>query len=138
MTIKQALDTINGAEIMSLSVPIRKLQSAVLTLMSAAKRCEIYDKQIDSGELIKPVQSEWQYRMTAGAAACKRCGFERLLDDNFGAAVACPNCGASMVKPADRECANCGRFREGDGCGAFVDNCMSDYDAYSNWIPKGV
>lgn len=137
MTTQQALDTINGAEIMSLNVPIRKLQVAVLALMRAAKRCILYDKQVDSGELVKPVTSEWQYRMAAGAATCKRCGFERLLDDNFGAAVACPNCGASMVKPADRECANCGRFREGNGCGAFVDNCMTDYDAYSNWIPKG-
>lgn len=32
MTTQQALDTINGAEIMSLNVPIRKLQSAVLAL----------------------------------------------------------------------------------------------------------
>lgn len=138
MTIQQALDTINGAEIMSLNVPIRKLQSAVLALTSAAKRCMIYDKQVDSGELVKPpVQSEWVYHRLACTATCKRCNFERQLDDDYGAAIACPNCGAVMVKPANRECANCGRFREGDGCGAFVDNCMTDCDAYSNWIPKG-
>ena len=36
----------------------------------------------------------------------------------------------------NRECANCGRFCEGEGCGEYVDTCMQDYDAYSNWTPK--
>ena len=37
-----------------------------------------------------------------------------------------------------RECANCGRFnKETRGCGRYVDDCMIDGDAYSNWIPKG-
>ena len=37
----------------------------------------------------------------------------------------------------ERECANCGRFnRENYGCGFYVNNCMIDGDAYSNWIPK--
>lgn len=137
MTTPQALKTVWGAKITSSNVPDDELKTALLVLRSAAARCLVYDKQVDSGELIKPVTSEWQYRMAAGAATCKRCGFERQLDDNYGAAIACPNCGAVMVKPANRECANCGRFREGDGCGAFIDNCMTDYDAYSNWIPKG-
>ena len=71
MTIKQALETINGAEIMSLSVPIRKLQSAILTLMSAAKRCAIYDRQVDSGELVRVIR-------------CKDCAHNGLFD--------CPLC----------------------------------------------
>lgn len=37
----------------------------------------------------------------------------------------------------DRECANCGRFNKSiHGCGDYVDTCMKDHDAYSNWIPK--
>lgn len=81
-----------------------------------------------------PVKSTWRYRKDV--AVCERCGFERQLDTHFGAAIACPNCAARMQLPEDRECATCGRFREGDGCGAWVDNCMNDYDAYSNWIPR--
>ena len=55
MTIKQALETINGAEIMSLNTPIRKLQMAVVALMSAAKRCMSYDEQFFNGELEKVI-----------------------------------------------------------------------------------
>ena len=36
----------------------------------------------------------------------------------------------------NRECANCGRFCEGEGCGEYVETCMQDHDAYSNWTPK--
>ena len=35
-----------------------------------------------------------------------------------------------------RKCANCGRLDGWNGCGDYVDDCMQDYDAYSNWIPK--
>lgn len=55
MTTKQALETINGAEIMSLNTPIRKLQAAVLSLMSAAKRCMKYDEDFFNGELERVV-----------------------------------------------------------------------------------
>lgn len=71
MTTQQALDTINGAEIMSLNVPIRKLQSAVLALMSAARRCLRYDKQVDEGELVRVIR-------------CKDCAHNGLFD--------CPLC----------------------------------------------
>ena len=53
MTIKEALETINGAEIMSLNVPLRKLQSAIITLMTAAKRAERYDKELAEGTMVK-------------------------------------------------------------------------------------
>lgn len=36
----------------------------------------------------------WKYGTRA--AVCSECGFERHLDDNFGAAIACPNCGVRM------------------------------------------
>lgn len=36
-----------------------------------------------------------------------------------------------------RKCANCGRFNiESHGCGEYVEDCMQNYNAYSNWIPK--
>ena len=36
-----------------------------------------------------------------------------------------------------RECANCGRFKkEGHTCGIYIETCMRNGDAYSNWIPK--
>ena len=71
MTTQQALDTINGAEIMSLNVPIRKLQSAVVALLSAARRCLKYDKQLVDGELAQVVR-------------CKDCAHMGLFD--------CPLC----------------------------------------------
>lgn len=36
----------------------------------------------------------------------------------------------------NRECANCDRFQGKYGCGRYVDSCMQDGDAYSNWLPK--
>ena len=49
-------------------------------------------------ESLKPavVQSQWKYFRKQNAAVCLNCSFERDLDANFGAAVACPNCGALM------------------------------------------
>lgn len=38
----------------------------------------------------------------------------------------------------NRECSNCGRFIcTGYGCGKYVDDCMKDGNAYSNWIAIG-
>lgn len=42
----------------------------------------------------KDICGEWNYGTRA--AVCSVCGFERHLDDNFGAAIACPNCGKKM------------------------------------------
>ena len=36
----------------------------------------------------------------------------------------------------NRSCANCGRHDGWNGCGKYVEDCMQDYDVYSNWIPK--
>lgn len=35
-----------------------------------------------------------------------------------------------------RCCESCGRHNGWNGCGEYVENCMQDYDTYSNWIPK--
>ena len=40
----------------------------------------------------------WKYYRKAGIAVCQNCNFERKLDDDFGRAVACPNCGATEEK----------------------------------------
>ncbi|MDR3766378.1 MAG: hypothetical protein Q3Y08_04995 [Butyricicoccus sp.] len=42
------------------------------------------------------VHTRWEYIKNQNKAVCMNCGFERDLDDNFGSAVACPNCGAKM------------------------------------------
>ena len=42
----------------------------------------------------KDICGKWKYGTRA--AVCSECGFERHLDDNFGAAIACPNCGKKM------------------------------------------
>ena len=48
-------------------------------------------KTVDAVEV---VHGRWKYGTRS--AVCSECGFERHLDDNFGAAIACPNCGAKM------------------------------------------
>ena len=47
-------------------------------------------------EAVPVVHGEWKYHRKKGVATCTNCSFERRLDDNFGAAIACSNCGASM------------------------------------------
>ena len=42
----------------------------------------------------KEKRGHWEYGTRA--AVCSECGFERHLDDNFGRAIACPDCGAGM------------------------------------------
>lgn len=41
-------------------------------------------------------RGEWKYFHKQNRAVCTQCSFERNLDDDFGAAVSCPNCGADM------------------------------------------
>ena len=49
-------------------------------------------------EAVPVVHGEWKYYKKQGIAVCTNCSFERNLDDNFGKAIACPNCGADMRK----------------------------------------
>lgn len=45
----------------------------------------------------EPVRhASWKYYHKKGIAVCTDCSFERNVDDNFGHAVSCPNCGAKM------------------------------------------
>ena len=50
--------------------------------------------QTTTVDAVEVVHGHWKYGTRA--AVCSECGFERSLDDNFGAAIACPNCGAKM------------------------------------------
>ncbi len=42
------------------------------------------------------VHARWKYYKKQGIAVCTQCSFERKLDDDFGKAISCPNCGAEM------------------------------------------
>lgn len=46
---------------------------------------------------VRPVvRGRWKYFHKQNRAVCTVCSFERDLDQNFGRAIACPNCGADM------------------------------------------
>ncbi len=57
--------------------------------------CPVYTLKLLKFKLDhKEKRGHWKYGTRA--AVCSECGFERHLDDNFGRAIACPNCGAGM------------------------------------------
>lgn len=60
----------------------------------ALDRVDTWMEEQPTIEAAPVVHGRWKYGTRA--AVCSGCGFERHLDDNFGAAVACPNCGARM------------------------------------------
>ena len=48
---------------------------------------------------VAPVRrGRWKYYHKQNKAVCTNCSFERDLSADFGAAIACPNCGAVMEK----------------------------------------
>lgn len=67
-----------------------------------AKMTGLANHLISNGVVVRE-KGEWKYYRKQGIAVCTSCSFERKLDENFGRAVACPNCGADM------------RRRENDG-----------------------
>ena len=52
--------------------------------------------EIPTADAAPVVHGRWKYCREKGVAVCMECSFERRLDDNFGRAIACPNCGAKM------------------------------------------
>ena len=60
------------------------------------------DDMIDEVDCFQPadvapvVYGLWKYYHKRNKAVCTCCSFERDLDENFGAAISCPNCGAKM------------------------------------------
>lgn len=57
---------------------------------------EIEIGKIPAAEVALVVHGRWKYYHKQGIAVCTSCSFERKLDDNFGRAISCPNCGAVM------------------------------------------
>lgn len=47
-------------------------------------------------EAVPVVHARWKYYRKQNIAVCTNCSFERDLDANFGKAISCPNCGATM------------------------------------------
>ena len=55
-----------------------------------------YIKRQPAADVVEVVHSRWKCFRKQGIAVCLNCSFERKLDDNFGRAISCPNCGAKM------------------------------------------
>lgn len=51
---------------------------------------------IPAADVAPVAHGRWKYYHKQNKAVCTRCSFERDLDENFGAAISCPNCGAKM------------------------------------------
>lgn len=70
-------------------------------IQAAVNGCSTYwagliaDHLLANGVVVRET-GEWKYYRKKGIAVCTSCSFERKVDDNFGRAVACPNCGADM------------------------------------------
>lgn len=52
--------------------------------------------KLPAADVAPVVHGRWKYYHKQNKAVCTRCSFERDLDENFGAAISCPNCGAKM------------------------------------------
>ena len=66
-------------------------------------KCNFYpEKRAQATQKVKTmptvevVHGRWKYYHKQNIAVCTNCSFERNLDDNFGKAISCPNCGADM------------------------------------------
>lgn len=56
--------------------------------------CLLHD--MPAADVAPVVHGRWKYYHKRNKAVCTCCSFERALDENFGAAISCPNCGAKM------------------------------------------
>ena len=94
--------------------------------------CPFCDSRMESEMYRNPIRIE---------IFCDNCG-KFISDCNIASKVVeeCDkSCEVKLIRKEkdDRECANCGRFQNAYyGCGRYVDECVQDVDAYSNWIPK--
>lgn len=71
---------------------------AALTLIPPAAReaLKVAIDKVPPADVRPVVRGRWKYFHKQNKAVCTVCSFERDLDQNFGAAIACPNCGADM------------------------------------------
>lgn len=58
------------------------------------EKCPIWNAP--AADVRPVVRGSWKYFRKQNKAVCTVCSFERDLDNNFGKAIACPNCGADM------------------------------------------
>lgn len=65
------------------------------------EKCPVYRAPKSDVALVR--YGMWKYYHKQRLAVCTECSFERKLDDDFGEAVACPNCGARMDGGANNE-----------------------------------
>lgn len=52
--------------------------------------------EVPAADVRPVVRGRWEHGAGRIIATCTVCGFTRNLNENFGAAIACPNCGADM------------------------------------------
>lgn len=69
-------------------------ESGKIIPWSAVRVCAINNIPAVDAEPVR--HSRWKYFHKQNRAVCMTCSFERDLDENFGRAVSCPNCGAKM------------------------------------------
>ncbi len=69
-------------------------EAALHVIMPVYEREKIKKIPAANVELVR--HGRWKYYNKQGIAVCTACSFERKLDDDFGAAICCPNCGAKM------------------------------------------
>lgn len=69
-------------------------QAGCSTCMTyACEPCELFK---DRTKWVEQKHGRWKYYHKQNKAVCTNCSFERDLDENFGRAIFCPNCGAKM------------------------------------------
>lgn len=51
---------------------------------------------VPAADVARVIHGRWKYYKKKGIAVCAECSFERKLDEDFGRAICCPNCGAKM------------------------------------------
>ena len=54
--------------------------------------------KIPAADVVEVRHAKWKHFHKQNKAVCTNCSFERDLSADFGAAIACPNCGAIMEK----------------------------------------
>lgn len=72
------------------------IESLISCKALGRKSYEAVVEVIKEQPTVEPVRGEWKYYKKQRIAVCSNCSFERNLDDNFGRAISCPNCGCDM------------------------------------------
>lgn len=77
------------------------IEQAITAITELLSRAEAAEARAEAAEKkaadVRPVvRGQWKCFHKQNKAVCTVCSFERDLYQNFGAAIACPNCGADM------------------------------------------